>query len=142
VKEWKKRLSRSIEKLENKNNIIRFLGVRMGNNKEDYSDSAFWEKVKKFAKAIGCPLLCLALKLYYAAQKPETPVWAKTIIYSSLAYLISPIDAIPDVTPFVGYSDDLGALTVAIGTVSMYVTDDVVKSADEQIKRLIGDCHC
>jgi uncharacterized membrane protein YkvA (DUF1232 family) len=48
-----------------------------------------------------------ALWLYYAAQQPNTPLWAKTAIYGALGYFISPIDAIPDITPVIGYADDL-----------------------------------
>lgn len=100
---------------------------------DDYSDSSFWGKVKKFAKAAGKEVIEKALFLYYAAQESDTPVWAKTIIYSALAYFISPIDAIPDITPVVGYSDDLGALVSALATVSIYVTEDVKNKARQKL---------
>jgi uncharacterized membrane protein YkvA (DUF1232 family) len=100
---------------------------------DDYSDSSFWVKVKKFAKAAGKEVIEKALFLYYAAQESDTPVWAKTIIYSALAYFISPIDAIPDITPVVGYTDDLGALVSALATVSMYVTEDVKNKARQKL---------
>ena len=80
----------------------------------EYSDSSFWDKVKKFALTAGKEVIEKALWLYYAAQRPETPKWAKTAIYGALAYFISPIDAIPDITPLVGFTDDLGALAAAI----------------------------
>lgn len=58
---------------------------------DDYSDSSFWDKLKNFAKAAGKEVIEKALFLYYAAQENDTPVWAKTVIYSALAYFISPI---------------------------------------------------
>lgn len=100
---------------------------------DDYSDSSFWDKLKNFAKAAGKEVIEKALFLYYAAQESDTPVWAKTVIYSALAYFISPIDAIPDITPVVGYSDDLGALVGALATVSMYVTEDVKNKARQKL---------
>ncbi len=50
----------------------------------EFSDSGFWDKVKKYARSAGESVLQPALKLYYAAQDPETPVWAKTTIYGAL----------------------------------------------------------
>lgn len=65
----------------------------------------------------------------------ETPIWAKTTIYGALGYFVSPIDAIPDVTPIVGYSDDLGVLVLALATVSAYVKDEHVTKAKETLLR-------
>ena len=49
----------------------------------EYSDSSFWDKVKKFALTAGKEVIEKALWLYYAAQRPETPKWAKTAIYGA-----------------------------------------------------------
>lgn len=106
---------------------------------EIYSDLSFWDKIKSFAKAAGREVIEKALYLYYAAQESDTPVWAKTVIYSSLLYFIVPIDAIPDFTPVVGYTDDLGALAAALATVSMYITEDVKRQAKQKLYDLMGD---
>src|SRR5690606_37589693 len=71
---------------------------RMSKFDEQYSERGFWEKVKRFAKAMGVGVLKPALQLYYSAQDPDTPASAKAIIYGALGYLITPIDAIPDLT--------------------------------------------
>ena len=96
---------------------------------DEYSEPSFWEKVKNFAKEAGREVIEKSLQLYYAAQRPETPMWAKTIIYGALTYFISPLDAIPDVTPGVGFADDLGALAAAIGMVSIYINRQVKEQA-------------
>jgi uncharacterized membrane protein YkvA (DUF1232 family) len=44
-----------------------------------------------------------------------------------------PLDAIPDVLPVVGYTDDLGTLAAAVGTVSMYITADVKAQAQQKL---------
>lgn len=103
-----------------------------------YTDESFWEKVKKFALQAGKEVIEKALWLYYAAQQPGTPVWAKTIIYGALAYFISPIDAIPDITPIVGYTDDLGAIAAAIGMVSMHIDDNVRTNAKNKLEEWFG----
>ena len=109
----------------------------MSDNKfEDaYSDSSFWEKVKKYAKTAGESVLEPALKMYYAAQDSDTPAWAKAIIYSALGYFILPVDAIPDVAPVVGYSDDVGALVAAVAAVAAYIKQEHTDKAKETLKQ-------
>lgn len=100
----------------------------------DYSEPRFWDKLKHYAKIAGTEVIEKALWLYYAAQRPETPAWAKTVIYGALAYFILPVDAIPDMVPLAGYSDDLGALASAIATVSLYISDDVKQRARDKMR--------
>lgn len=99
---------------------------------QEYSDDSFWLKIKQFAKKAGREVVENALCLYYAARKPDTPRWAKTIIFGALAYFITPLDAIPDLTPLVGFTDDLGALAAALAMVSMYVDDSVQQQAADK----------
>ena len=79
-----------------------------------YSDSGFWAKARSILRVAGKKVLEPSLLLYFAAQRPETPAWAKSVVYGALAYLILPIDAVPDALPVVGYSDDLGVLVAAL----------------------------
>lgn len=100
---------------------------------DDFDDGGFWSKVRNFAVTAGREVIEKALWLYYAAQAPATPVWAKTAIYAALAYFVMPLDAIPDVLPVVGYTDDLGTLAAAVTTVSMYITSDVKAQAQQKL---------
>ena len=106
----------------------------MSGIKNEYSQAGFWGKINNYAIKAGSGLVEKALRLYYAAQCPETPVWAKTVISSALAYFILPIDAIPDPIPFVGFVDDLGAIAAAIGIVSLYITEEVKEQARQKMK--------
>ncbi len=45
--------------------------------------------------------------LYYAARDPRTPLAAKILAGIVVAYLVSPIDLIPDFIPVLGLLDDL-----------------------------------
>ncbi len=45
--------------------------------------------------------------LYYAARDPRTPLVAKILAGIVVAYLVSPIDLIPDFIPILGLLDDL-----------------------------------
>lgn len=106
-----------------------------GTYEKDYSDDSFWEKVKKYAKSAGEAALEPALKMYYAATDNDTPTWAKTTIYSALGYFISPIDVIPDITPLVGYSDDIGVLCAALAATASHIKNEHVVKAKETLKQ-------
>ncbi|HEY9660808.1 MAG TPA: YkvA family protein [Allocoleopsis sp.] len=104
-----------------------------------YSDNSFWEKLRDFAVQAGREVVEKALTLFYAAQRPETPLWAKTVIYSALAYFILPADAIPDFAPFAGYADDMGTLVAALGTVAMCITPEVQQAARKSVDDWFGE---
>ena len=103
-----------------------------------YSDKAFWQKLAAYAKSAGREVVEKALCLYYAARRPETPGWAKAVIVSVLAYFIAPLDAVPDFTPFVGFTDDLGVFAGALGMVAMYINDEVKATAARTADRWFG----
>lgn len=104
-----------------------------------FLDQNFWEKLRKFATQAGKQVVERALTLYYAAQRPETPAWAKMVIYSSLAYFILPTDAVPDFTPIVGYSDDLTAILSALSAVAVSITPEVKESARQKTEEWFGE---
>jgi len=106
---------------------------------KDYSESSFWEKVRKFAAKAGGKVIYNALLLYYALQSPDTPAWAKSVILGALGYFIAPIDIIPDVTPAVGFVDDLGVLIAAVATVAVCITPEMKSRAKKQLKDWFGD---
>ncbi|MCH1931421.1 DUF1232 domain-containing protein [Shewanella sp. A25] len=106
---------------------------------DEYTETGFWNKIKLFGKQAGRDVVERALWLYYAAQQPNTPAWAKSVILGALAYFISPIDAIPDLTPLVGFTDDLGALAAAITMVTLYIDDGVKTLAKEKLALWFGD---
>lgn len=99
---------------------------------EAYSEASYWQKLKGFAGKAGREVVERSLQLYYAAQGEDTPVWAKTVIYGALGYFISVIDAVPDITPIVGYTDDLGVLVAALAAVAINVTPEVKAQAQDK----------
>ncbi len=104
-----------------------------------YSDEKFWGKLKKFAKKAGSSVVYAVLLLYFTLQKPEVPAKAKAIIIGALGYFILPFDLIPDLAVGVGYTDDLGALGIALLQVAIYIDDDVKTKAKNQLKTWFGD---
>lgn len=70
--------------------------------------------------------------LYFVLQRDDIPYKVKGIIIGALCYFIFPIDLIPDM---LGYTDDGGALLLAVGQVSMYIDENVKNSAKQQMKQ-------
>lgn len=103
-----------------------------------YSEDKLWSKVAKYAKKAGSEVIEKVLWLYYAAQSPDVPLKTKAIIYGALGYFIMPLDAIPDVAPVVGYTDDLTVLAGAIAAVSMYINDEVKEQARRKMQDWFG----
>jgi uncharacterized membrane protein YkvA (DUF1232 family) len=105
----------------------------------EYSEARFWTKLARFAKVAGAEVVEKSLWLFYAAQRADTPKWAKGIIYGALGYFILPLDAIPDFTPAVGYADDLGALAVALAIVASCIDDEVKRLARQKLADWFGN---
>src|SRR6266436_4036310 len=104
-----------------------------------FTDESFWNKVKRYAKRAGRRVLEPALLLYFCMQDQDTPVWAKAVIVGALGYFIFPMDAIPDATPAVGFGDDLGALTAAVGVVGVHIKPEHQEKAKDKLRQWFGD---
>lgn len=100
----------------------------------------FWRKLGPLARRLGRGALGNALTLYYAVQNPETPAWARRVIYGALAYFMLPLDAIPDLAPLIGYTDDISVMAAALAAVSSHITPEVrARAADRLTQWLDGD---
>lgn len=106
---------------------------------ESYSEESFFDKVKSTIKSAGLKLIYQALLLFYVTENPNCPMKIKAAIFAALGYFISPIDVIPDFTPIVGYSDDAGAIALAIGLAQLYIDDEVKRKARNKIADIFGD---
>lgn len=98
----------------------------------------FFKDVGKMLKKAGEEVIYAALLLYFTLDNPKTPGWAKTIIIGSIAYLILPIDLIPDYIPVAGFTDDLGSLVLALAQVAMYIDEDVKTKARSKMADWFG----
>ena len=106
---------------------------------EAFSEQGFWLKLKKYARSAGKEVVEKALLLFYAAQEEKAPAWAKATIAGALGYFIVPLDAIADLTPAVGYADDLGVLALAIAAVATYINADVRVKTQQKMTAWFGE---
>ena len=111
----------------------------MKDYKKHFTEGKFWKRLPKIVQQAGMKAVYTALLLYNAYQRKETPVWARRIIMGALGYLLMPIDALPDITPIVGYTDDLGVLGLGLVTVAAYVNDEVRAKSRQQLAQWFGE---
>lgn len=85
--------------------------VKVDNGKE-YVEERLWEKVERIGRKISFAKDIKALFNYMT--DPSVSWYRKSIVVGALIYFISPIDAIPDIAPLIGYLDDLGVITAVL----------------------------
>ena len=95
---------------------------RDASKNESAARAGFVAKAKRSLNRL--PMARDVVAMYFCMLDPKTPVWVKGIVGAALAYFVLPFDAIPDLMPLVGLSDDAGVLAAALAAVSAYVTDD------------------
>lgn len=123
-------------------NLISFM-AKISNIKEilkyesEYSDHGLLKKLFSLIVKISRNSLIKVLTLYYTLKDEDTPKWARRVIYGALGYFIVPIDAIPDLTPVIGYSDDLLIISSAIVIVVAHIKDKHKENAMSKINSFI-----
>lgn len=83
-----------------------------------------WDKVQALAQMV----------------KDPTVAWkSKAVAIAALLYLISPLDAVPDVVPLVGLADDAALLVAVVSTLAYelehYLTRQTEKKVELEIKK-------
>jgi len=102
-------------------------------NKEKL-DRDFWQKIYKLPKSAGCAVISAAFKLYVLLNAPQVPAWAKVSIVVTIAYFLSPFDAIPDFLPG-GYIDDMGAMTLLLGQLDVFMDTTTLGRAEQLLPK-------
>ena len=84
-----------------------------------FNPAAFIALLKKFARKLSHNLLEKVLVGYQMTIDPLVPNSAKAILIPALVYVGIPIDAIPDVIPGLGLTDDTATLIGAMALVAV-----------------------
>lgn len=99
------------------------------NKNEQYVKKGFWRKAKEISAKV--PFVLDSVTMYYCSIDQKTPLWVKGVAFGALAYLINPVDAIPDAIPVLGFSDDAGAIAASLTAIGSHVTDEHKEQAHE-----------
>jgi len=103
-----------------------------------YTETGLWEKIKKVAKTAGTKVVYTVLLLYYAMQDKSMSMKTRLSIAAALGYFILPTDAIFDLTPIIGFSDDFGVLMFVLTQISASITNEVMDKAKLKIEEWFG----
>jgi uncharacterized membrane protein YkvA (DUF1232 family) len=103
-----------------------------------YSEESLWEKLKIYAREAGAKVVYAVLLLFYLMKDKNVGIRAKVGIAAALGYFILPADAIFDLTPLIGYSDDLGVLLFTLSQLSKSITPAIRDKAREKLKEWFG----
>lgn len=100
-------------------------------------ERGFWSKLRRHVRRV--PFVEDAAAGYYCALDPATPLQVKAVLFGALAYFVLPIDLVPDVVAWLGFTDDAAVLYAAIRTVTPHIKDRHRAQARTAVDRLAGD---
>lgn len=94
----------------------------------------WYQQLKDSAKGLKAEII----PIYYALLDKRTPLIAKIFAGITVAYLISPIDLIPDFIPVLGILDDLIIIPIlikiTIGFIPKNLIEEIKNNKDLKIK--------
>ncbi|HEY2756000.1 MAG TPA: YkvA family protein [Pseudolabrys sp.] len=108
---------------------------RRENNEDAALRRDFWRKLRGIAARL--PFAQDLLAAYYCAFDRETPLAVKASLIGALAYFVLPADAIPDVLPVIGFTDDAAVLATAIKLVSNHIRPEHRAAAKDKLDALV-----
>ena len=84
--------------------------------------SDFMARLKRVAKRI--PFAGDLLAAWFCARDPATPRRVRMTLLAALGYFVLPIDALPDIMPLLGFTDDAAVIAAAIAAVAGSITPE------------------
>lgn len=94
--------------------------------------------IKKYARKLGTESLVLFYKLWFTLMDGKTSTRTKMLILAALGYAACPVDAIPDIIPIIGLSDDAAVLAATAVSIASDITPETAKKAEEKAKEVLG----
>ena len=82
-----------------------------------------------------------SVMLWSAGRDARTPLLAKALSVAIVAYVLSPIDLIPDFIPILGYLDEVILLPLLIALVVRLLPDDVVTTCRARAEVWLAGKH-
>ena len=104
---------------------------------EERVREGFLPKIRKVAAKI--PFAVDALSVWWAARDPETPMAAKGMMLAGLAYFVLPTDALPDILPVIGFTDDAAVIAALVAILGKTLKPRHKEAAEAFLSRLSND---
>ena len=77
-------------------------------------------RLKRVAKRI--PFAEDLLAAWFCARDPATPRRVRMTLLAALGYFVLPVDALPDIMPILGFTDDAAVIAAALAAVAGSIT--------------------
>jgi len=77
-----------------------------------------------------------AVAMYRASIDSDVALTNKAVFFAALAYFIMPLDAIPDVIPVLGFTDDAAMIAGAVKSMGSVITDKHRQEAEDFLQGL------
>jgi uncharacterized membrane protein YkvA (DUF1232 family) len=94
----------------------------------------FWRKAARVAARL--PFAEDLLAAYYCAFDRATPMHVKAALLGALAYFVLPFDFMPDILPFLGFTDDAAVLLTAVRMVAGHMRPEHRDAARVALERM------
>lgn len=103
---------------------------------EKYDENKFLNKITDYGKKIGVTPIYLVFLLYHSMKSKQISTFAKAPIAGAIAYFVSFVDFLPDITPFVGYCDDVTIIVGSLAVIASQITDEIREQAKESTRKI------
>ena len=98
--------------------------------------SYLWEKIHEYARKAGRASTRPLLMMYYVLKSKNTPRKDKMAVFSSIAYLVLPIDVLSAKRlPIIGLLDEVASVAVAFDRIAKHITPEIREKADAVLDR-------
>ena len=96
--------------------------------------SEFFARLKRVAKRI--PFSEDLLAAWICARDPSTPRRVRMTLLAALGYFVLPLDALPDIMPLLGFTDDAAVIAAAVAAVAGSITPEHREKAKKAMAEL------
>ena len=133
IRKWENRPKLKIKsKYEPKLRIL--IEEKPKESNEELVLNKFEYKVKNNLAKIS--FLREVVSLFFFIKDKNVSLTSKIIVFGGLAYFINPIDAIPDIIPITGYTDDAGVIFAVVKQLGANLRDEHRNKAEEWLSNL------
>lgn len=94
----------------------------------------FMVRLKRVARRI--PFAEDLLAAWFCARDPATPRRVRMTLLAALGYFVLPVDALPDIMPLFGFTDDAAVIAAAIAAVAGSITVEHRERAKQVLAEL------
>lgn len=95
----------------------------------------FLRKLRRVSAHI--PFAEEALTAYYCALDRATPKRVRVAVFGALAYFVMPADAVPDVLPALGFTDDAAVFAATVQLITAHIRPEHREAARRALASLV-----